>query len=247
MKENGLEVAGDVSFRFDGAGLTANFRTAPALVEELGKVFERVFESDDGSGVLYTPVSPARETSAGEEQAGSRLKLHLEFAPRMPRGRESANDDVIAERDRTRESQTNEIVALIAGCKEKMEVARVRKGKYRIAVLGRANKHLAPIAHALRQAGIRFRAVGLEELADRPEVLDVLALGRALLNPYDRVSWLGVLRAPWCGLALDTLHLLVSADDPELMDRTVPELLAEEIAAAGRRRPGARGTGNEGV
>ena len=33
---------------------------------------------------------------------------------------------------------------------------------------------------ALREAGIKFRAVDLEKLATRPEVLDALALARAL-------------------------------------------------------------------
>ncbi len=53
---------------------------------------------------------------------------------------------------------------------------------------------------------IPFRAIDLEKLKDRPEVLDALRLARALLNPVDRVAWLGILRAPWCGLALDDLH-----------------------------------------
>ena len=83
--------------------------------------------------------------------------------------------------------------------------------KFRIAVLGRARNHLAPIAAALREAEIPFRAVELEKLATRPEVLDALALARALLNPQDRVAWLGVLRAPWCGLSLDDLHTLAGA------------------------------------
>ncbi len=111
-----------------------------------------------------------------------------------------------------------------------MEKAHEAKQKYRIAVLGRARKSLAPIAQALRDAGIPFRAVELEELQQRPEIIDALALARALLNPQDRVAWLGVLRAPWCGLSLADLHTLVSADDPVLLARPVPELLAERVA-----------------
>jgi ATP-dependent exoDNAse (exonuclease V) beta subunit len=84
-----------------------------------------------------------------------------------------------------------------------------------------------PIAAALREAAIPFRAVELEPLQQRPEVLDALALARALVNPQDRVAWLGLLRAPWCGLSLQDLHTLVSADDPELLARPVPELLDE--------------------
>ena len=104
-------------------------------------------------------------------------------------------------------------------------------------MLGRARKSLEPIAAALRAAGIHFRAVELEKLQDRPEIIDALALARVLLNPYDRVSWLGVLRAPWCGLSLADLHSLVSADSPELLGRSVPALLSERshlLSAEGR-------------
>jgi ATP-dependent exoDNAse (exonuclease V) beta subunit len=96
-------------------------------------------------------------------------------------------------------------------------------------VLARARKSLSPIALALREAGIPFRAVELEKLADRPEVLDALGLARALLNPLDRIAWLGVLRAPWCGLTLADLHLLTSADEPGLLGRPIRELLAERL------------------
>jgi ATP-dependent helicase/nuclease subunit A len=98
-----------------------------------------------------------------------------------------------------------------------------------VAILGRAKNHLVPIAQALREAGIPFRAVELEQLAARPEVLDALALARALLNPQDRVAWLGVLRAPWCGLSLDDLHRIAGNDDSEQRPLPLPELIAERL------------------
>ncbi len=110
---------------------------------------------------------------------------------------------------------------------DRAEQARARGEKYRIAVLARAYKSLDPIAKALREAAVPFRAVDLEGLDERPEVLDALALARALFNPEDRVAWLGVLRAPWCGLSIADLHKFTSDDDPKLLRRPVPELLAE--------------------
>ena len=93
-------------------------------------------------------------------------------------------------------------------------------------------KRWRPWPQALREAGIPFAAVDLEKLNERPEVLDALALARALLNPQDRVAWLGVLRAPWCGLSLADLHTLASADDAELLTRPVPDLLAERATCS---------------
>ncbi|MGB8262034.1 MAG: 3'-5' exonuclease, partial [Terracidiphilus sp.] len=230
--------------RFDFAGLRANFRTAHELVRRLNRDFEQVFAIEDGSGVTFSPAEPARE------QPGSpaALALHLEFVPSAPRGRsaDGAADRQAAkeEREAARDRQIAEIVSLVRTHLPAIERTRElrergEEAKYRVAVLGRAKTHLAPIALALREAGIPFRAVELEQLADRPEILDALALAGALLNPLDRMAWLGVLRAPWCALSLADLHAVAGQPDEE---RPIPDLLAERLAAlspegqAGARR-----------
>lgn len=78
-----------------------------------------------------------------------------------------------------------------------------------IALLVRSRGHLAEIVPALREAGLTFTAVELEGLGTQPAIQDLLALTRAYLYPADRVAWLACLRAPWCGLTLESLHLLV--------------------------------------
>jgi ATP-dependent exoDNAse (exonuclease V) beta subunit len=236
VKEAGLELPNsDPShpepLLFDFVPLQSNFRTAPALVERLNQLFAQVFALPDGSGVAFSPALPARQGEAGSD---ARFHLHLEFTPQAAR-RKSANPGISLEKEAVQASQTDEIVEMIRSHLDRMEEAKManergEEKKYRIAVLARARKSLLPIAQALRKAGIPFRAVELEKLKDRPEVLDALALVRALLNSYDRVAWLGILRAPWCGLALDDLHRLASADDPDLLARPIPELLAERLS-----------------
>jgi ATP-dependent helicase/nuclease subunit A len=230
VKTLGLEIPNDEPLLFDFVPLQANFRTAPSLVQRLNTVFGQVFAADDGSGVSFSAAQPMRDETSAPQPA---FALHLDFVPQIARG-QAADPEAAAQKDAARAAQTDEIVALIRSHLDRMEAARLARAngedaKYRVAVLGRARTALAPIAQALRNAGIPFRALDLEKLQDRPEVLDALALARALLNPQDRVAWLGVLRAPWCGLALSDLHLLASADDPALRDRPVPDLLAGRL------------------
>lgn len=106
-----------------------------------------------------------------------------------------------------------------------------------IAILVRARSHLAAIVPALKQAGIRFLALELDNLASRPVVQDLLSLTRALLYPTDRVAWLSVLRAPWCGLTLPDLHAL--AQTPRSLPARLRQWLSEgepELTTDGRLR-----------
>jgi ATP-dependent exoDNAse (exonuclease V) beta subunit len=81
-----------------------------------------------------------------------------------------------------------------------------------IAILVRARTHLLSIVPQLQREGIQFRAEEIDPLTSRPAILDLLALMRALISPLDRVSWLSILRAPWCGLTLNDLHCLCQLD-----------------------------------
>jgi ATP-dependent exoDNAse (exonuclease V) beta subunit len=228
VKAIGLEILHDQPLLFDSVALTANFRTAPGLVERLNRAFEQIFAADDGSGITFAAAQPAREMKSS---TGPAFALHLDFVPQAGRGKSSDTGNEI---ETARATQIEEIVELIRSHLGSVEQARLacergEDAKFRIAVLGRAKKHLVPIAAALRDAGIPFRAVELEQLAARPEVLDALALVRALLNPQDRVAWLGVLRAPWCGLSLEDLHRIAGSDDSEARLRPIPELIAERL------------------
>ncbi|MGD0892186.1 MAG: UvrD-helicase domain-containing protein [Terracidiphilus sp.] len=233
VRETGLEIPPSDPLPFDLVQLTANFRTAPVLVERVNDVFVDVFAVNDGSNITFAPAEPAREPanvhlSDSTPTADPTLKFHLSFEPQVARGK-AADESATLEKEAVHDAQTQEIVELIQSHLVRIDQSKASGQKYRIAVLARAKKSLAIVAEALREAEIPFRAIELEQLSARPEILDALALGRALFNPSDRVAWLGVLRAPWCGLTLDDLHLLTSADDPALLARPVPELLTDRL------------------
>jgi ATP-dependent exoDNAse (exonuclease V) beta subunit len=93
-----------------------------------------------------------------------------------------------------------------------------------VAILVRNRGHLGHIVPKLKAQGVRFRAIDIEKLGHRQVVQDLLALTRALAHPADRLAWLAVLRAPWCGLTLADLHALAGTD------KTVLSFQGEEEA-----------------
>jgi ATP-dependent helicase/nuclease subunit A len=231
VRDRGLEVRDSDALFLDSLQLRANFRTEPGLVHDVNDAFTKIFEKDDGSGISFSTTDPAREPSTED----TRFQLHLVFIPQANRNQSSDSETIRAKREiseqceTARAAQVVDIVALIRSHSERMEKARKSGKKYRIAILGRTRKALAPISQALREAGISFRAVDLENLRDRPEILDALALARALLNPQDRVAWLGILRAPWCGLSLEELHAVAADTAATLSATTIPQLLAARL------------------
>ena len=227
----GLELPDGNSLPLDFVPLSSNFRTTPPLVRELNEAFENIFAVNDGSGITFSGAKAAREEMDDEQH----FHLHVDFVPQTVRAY-SNNPDISRRKQEAsnrrataHDKQTAEIISLIRGSLDRVEDARALGEKFRIAVLGRTYKTLEPIAEALRKAGIPFRAVDLENLGERPEVLDALSVARALLNPEDRIAWLGVLRAPWAGLSLADLYTLAGADDPALLRRPIPELLSTRL------------------
>ena len=82
-----------------------------------------------------------------------------------------------------------------------------------IAILVTARNHLQQIIPELKACNIPFNAVELENLNDSIVIQDLLALTRALTNVTDRIAWLAILRAPWCGLCLGDLHALANTNN----------------------------------
>ncbi|WP_058189720.1 UvrD-helicase domain-containing protein [Terracidiphilus gabretensis] len=215
VRKRGIDLPGGESLKFNFIRLSSNFRTADALVQELNEFFGSIIAEDNSSSIEFAKAEAARKDSVGPPL---RLSFHSTFTPRGEVKSEAAHA-----------AQVAEITELIGNYSEQIEQARLNGGKFRIAVLARTTKMLVPIAAALREAGIPFRAESLESLSERPEVIDALNLARALMNGQNRIAWLGVLRAPWCGLLLADLHTLTSADDPAIRASAIPELLAERM------------------
>lgn len=81
-----------------------------------------------------------------------------------------------------------------------------------IAIIVRNRSHLTKIIANLKLAQIKFQAVDIEPLNENQTIIDLLTLTKALQNLNDRISWLAILRAPWCGLTLTDLHILANSN-----------------------------------
>jgi ATP-dependent exoDNAse (exonuclease V) beta subunit len=232
VRDLGLEIPDAPPLHFDFVQLTSNFRSAPPVVSDLNAKFKKIFAVDDGSGIDFSASQPSRDKVSSIDPL---VSLHLEFVPHIAPFK-PASPTAKLSRQQAQQLQVEQIVSIAQIHMQRINELRgtleSNHEKYRIAVLARVKNSLIPIAEALRNAKIPFRAIELEGLADRPEILDVLALARALLNPFDRVAWLGVLRSPWCGLSLADLATIAEISDPSSPDRsaqTIPELLAGRI------------------
>lgn len=108
-----------------------------------------------------------------------------------------------------------------------------------VAVLVRARTHLKEVTQFLSQAGIACRAVELVPLHKRPFVVDLVQIVRALCHPGDRAAWVSVLRSPYCGLTLNSLHALLADHQymavPAILERVLQKAADGTTCAAEKR------------
>jgi ATP-dependent exoDNAse (exonuclease V) beta subunit len=171
--------------------LSANFRSQAGIVDWVNQAFRQVmpeFENIGSGAVAYT-----ESKAVHPHLPGGAVEIHPLFAGGAA-------------------SEAEQVVKLVAG----VAAAGAKHGPGQsVAILVRGRNHLREIVPQLKHAGLAFRAIEIDRLDDRPVVQDLLALTRALAHRGDRLAWLAILRAPWCGLTLADLHAIAGADKIE--------------------------------
>ncbi|MGH8817587.1 MAG: UvrD-helicase domain-containing protein [Achromobacter pestifer] len=201
-----LEVAdtGVGELQPDFLNLTDNFRSQAGIVEWVNRSFVDLLpkRSDAAAGAItYSP-----STAFHEALPDPAVRFHPAWAR--------------AEAPPAEEQAEEIAVGLV-----KQALIDHQGAKHPVAILVRARSHLGNLTRRLAQEGIRCRAVDLVPLALRPVVADLVQLVRALSHPADRLAWLSVLRAPYCGLTLTSLQRLFGDDHitpvPVLLERAL--------------------------
>ena len=212
--------------------LTANFRSQRTLVDQFNHDFDLIFPNQADPHVLpYTPVQPTLPTSPNARGT----VWHTNPISTTPD--DTATTDVSTPAQLRQQQARRDALEVRRIAREWLSkpLPPGRSEPWQIAVLVRSRNHLIEIVAALNLLNdehgytgkVPFRAVEIESLGQRQEVLDLTALTRALLHPADRVAALAVLRAPWCGLSLADLHTLTGSDDPTLQNHSIQRLMAE--------------------
>ncbi|WP_338879534.1 UvrD-helicase domain-containing protein [Achromobacter veterisilvae] len=218
-----LEVAeiGVGELQPDFLNLTDNFRSQAGIVDWVNRSFAELLprRSDATAGAIaYSPSTAFHE--ALPEPA---VRFHPAWSREGAAPAEAQAEDIA--------------VGLV-----RQALIDHKGAKHPVAVLVRARSHLGNLTRRLAQEGIRCRAVDLVPLALRPVVADLVQLVRALSHPGDRLAWLSVLRAPYCGLTLTSLQRLFGDDHVT----PVPVLLERALRIAPQAPPAAAGAGPQG-
>ncbi|HZW59889.1 MAG TPA: 3'-5' exonuclease, partial [Woeseiaceae bacterium] len=189
--------------------LRQNFRSGEHLVHWFNTVFSQILPADDD--IAAGAIRYAESVPVTERLGEGRVAIHAVFGS--------------AVLDEARRS-----AAVIREC-----LAEDPPGD--VAVLVRSRTQLPQLLGELRAARIPYRAVDIDRLTDLPEIVDLLALTRAVCHRGDRIAWLGLLRGPWAGLDWSDIHRLVVNDATSSVYELAhdSERLAA-LSAAGRER-----------
>ena len=160
--------------------LRNNFRSQKKLVSWFNKTFECIFPKEANSNLDSIPYSPSVATNNHTN------KKNVNFYSLL-------NANAL--------NEAEQILKIIQSCLHKNPEAT-------IAILVRSRSQLVEIMPILRKKDILFHGVEIEKLAYRIEIQDLISLTRALHHFGDRIAWLSLLRAPWCGITLHDLHAL---------------------------------------
>lgn len=186
--------------------LSVNFRSTEKIVEWNNAIFKALFPKKDDMTAGAVSYSPSTAKGVSDEPSTIVLK-----------GLQNGNEL----------SQANCIVDIINEIK-------AHQPDERIAILVRSRSHLNTLIPALKKAAIPFTAIDIDPLAERQCIHDLLSLTCAMLHPSDRIAWLAILRAPWCGLSLEDLTMIAKEPDISIWEQLENPSILKQLSPRGQ-------------
>ena len=188
--------------------LRQNFRSGEELVHWFNTVFSQVMPLQED--LTTGAISYAESVPAEIHRGTGRYAVHPLFGV-------------------DQEGEADAGIAIIRRCLENNDGDT--------AVLVRSRTQLPLLLAKLRAAGLEYQAVEIDRLTDLPEVIDLLALTRALCHDGDRLAWLALLRGPWLGFTWNDLQALVVNDSSStVLELAIDDTRLQNLTADGQVR-----------
>lgn len=191
--------------------LRVNFRSQAGVVNWVNTIFQDAFPAQDDisrGAVSYSPSVAFKSELEGDAVRFYACTYSSETKNTYSKNGDEYENDEGDEPSSRVQAQQQEAATVV----ELVQQARKNNPNGSIAILVRTRNHLSRILPALTATGLHYQATEIDRLASRMAIMDLLSLTRALLNPADRIAWLSVLRAPWCGLDNNDLHCITTAN-----------------------------------
>ena len=205
--------------------LTMNFRSRPAILSFVNRVFERAMHGGD-SEIVYDEL--ARLNHGNQALTGGDVEIHLLQAPDS----DEASEEIL-------EMKTCEREALFIAGRIRSLMHENPELRFRdFAVLTRAKRGvLGRMAAILTQQGIPAFADGSEDFYESVEISLALSLLKLVANRRSDVELIGVLRSPAVGLSAGELaQIRIAEPDTPFVDAALaysegPDELAHRLRA----------------
>jgi len=173
------------SVQLEPLTLRQNFRSGGNLVHWFNTIFSQIMPLNDD--IAIGAISYAESVPITEKDRQGECRVHALI-------------------DADAEQEAAATVDVIRQC-----LAQDDEGD--VAVLVRSRTHLGALLPMLRRERIDYQAVEIERLTDVPEIIELIALTRALCHEGDRLAWLALLRSPLVGMQWMDIHALVRNDN----------------------------------
>lgn len=189
--------------------LQENFRSDAGVVEWVNEIFAQVFPKENMPSLGAIRYSPSHAFKDKKDDPAVRYYPFVYESPEQ-------KDEVLTQ-------------ALACGVSLVREaLAAHPNSDNAVAVLVRSRSHLEGLAEALAAEGIPVQAVKMVPLRETEEVADLVQLIRALSHRNDRLAWMSLLRAPFCGLTLSSLTRLFEDKTQQSIPLQINQYLSDK-------------------
>ncbi len=201
--------------RRDRLSLTQNFRSRPAILRFVNRVFAELIQAAvDTDQAAYEAITPPPGLPEEPSVIGLRFEAPFAQGPDLLRAEAAALASFVA-----------------AAARGSFTVRDPASGEDRpsragdVMVLTRRLTQLSPLEDALEGAGVAFAVEGGKSFFDRQEVHEALAVLRAVEDPSDGVALMAALRSSFLGVSdRDIVSYALSAGfpPPTAVDEALP-------------------------